>query len=40
LLELLRMTAFEKCIGTLLKIDAFDPHPVSQPVVLIEADTC
>jgi hypothetical protein len=38
-LELLRMTAFQKCIGTLLKIDAFYLHPVSQPVMLIEADT-
>ena len=34
------MTAFEEGIGTLLKIDAFAAHPVSQPVVLIEAQTC
>jgi len=38
LLELLRMTAFEERIGTLLKIDAFGAHAVSQPVVLIEAN--
>ena len=40
LLELARMTAFEKGVGTLLKIDAFRAHRVRQPVVLIEADTC
>ena len=33
------MTAFEECIGTLLKIDAFGTHALSQPVVLIEANT-
>ena len=33
------MTAFEKSIGTLLKIDAFGTHAVSQPVVLIETNT-
>jgi hypothetical protein len=33
------MTAFEECIGTLLKIDAFGAHAVGQPMVLIEADT-
>ena len=32
------MTAFDKCIGTLLKIDAFGAHAVSQPMVLIEAN--
>ena len=32
------MTAFEECIGTLLKIDAFGAHAVSQPMVLIEAN--
>src|SRR5258705_13704840 len=37
-LKLLRMTAFEERIGTLLKIDAFGAHAVGQPVVLIEAD--
>ena len=40
LLQLLRMTAFQKCIGTLLEINAFAAHPVSQPMVLIEADPC
>ena len=39
-LKLLRMTAFEECIGTLFKIDAFGAHVVGQPVVLIEADAC
>ena len=34
-LELLRIAAFEECIGTLLKIDAFDAHAVSQPMVSI-----
>ena len=29
LLELVRMTAFEECIGTLLKIDAFGTHALS-----------
>ena len=38
-LKLLRMTASEERIGTLLKIDAFGTHAVSQPVVLIKADT-
>jgi hypothetical protein len=33
------MAAFEECIGTLLKIDAFGTHAVGQPMVLIEADT-
>ena len=32
------MTAFEECIGTLLKIDAFGTHALSQPVVLIETN--
>src|SRR6516164_10319136 len=32
------MTAFEKGIGTLLKIDAFRAHALSQPVVLVEAN--
>ena len=32
------MTAFEECIGTLLKIDAFVMHALSQPVVLIETN--
>src|SRR5260370_8970154 len=40
LLELLWMTASEECIGTLLKIDAFGTHAFSQPVVLLEANTC
>jgi hypothetical protein len=40
LLKFLRMTAFEEGIRTLLKIDAFAARPVSQPVVLIEAQTC
>ena len=39
-LKLLRMAAFEECIGALLKIDPFCAHPVGQPVMLIEADTC
>ena len=39
LLKFLRMTAFEECIGTLLKIDAFSKHALSQPVVLVEAET-
>ena len=38
LLKLLRMTAFEERIGTLLKIDPFGAHAVGQPVVLIEAN--
>jgi hypothetical protein len=38
-LKLLQMTAFKECIGTLLKIDAFGAHAVSQPVVLIETNT-
>ncbi len=33
------MAAFQEGIGTLLKIDAFGTHAVSQPMVLIEADT-
>jgi hypothetical protein len=37
-LKLLRMTAFEECIGTLLEIDAFGTHAISQPVVLIESN--
>ena len=32
------MTAFKERIGTLLKIDAFGAHAVSQPVVLIETN--
>ena len=32
------MAAFKEGIGTLLKIDAFGTHAVSQPMVLIEAD--
>ena len=32
------MTAFEERIGTLLKIDAFGAHALSQPVVLIETN--
>jgi hypothetical protein len=32
------MTASEERIGTLLKIDAFGTHALSQSVVLIEAD--
>ena len=31
-----RITAFEEGIGTLLEIDAFAQHAVSQPVVLVE----
>jgi hypothetical protein len=31
------MAAFKEGIGTLLKIDAFGTHAVSQPMVLIEA---
>src|ERR1700757_5347469 len=38
-LELLWMAACKERIGTLLKIDAFGTHAVSQPMVLIEADT-
>ena len=34
------MSASEERIGTLLKIDAFGAHAVSQPVVLIEANAC
>ncbi len=34
------MTASEECIGTLLKIDAFGAHALSQPVILIEANAC
>ena len=33
------MAACKERIGTLLKIDAFGTHAVSQPMVLIEADT-
>jgi len=36
--KLVRMTASEEDIGTLLKIDAFGAHALSQPVVLIEAN--
>jgi hypothetical protein len=32
------MTAFEECIGTLLKIDAFGAHALGQPMVLIQAN--
>ena len=32
LLELVRMTAFEECIGTLLKIDAFGAHERHQGI--------
>src|SRR6516164_6490743 len=38
LLELVRMTASEEGIGTLLKIDAFGTHALSQPMVLIETN--
>jgi len=38
LLKLLRMTASEEGIGTLLKIDPSGAHALSQPVVLIEAN--
>jgi hypothetical protein len=37
-LKLLRMTPSEERIGTLLKIDAFGAHALSQPVELIEAN--
>ena len=33
------MTALEESIGTLPEIDAFLPQAVSQPVMLIEADS-
>ena len=33
------MAAFKEGIGTLLKVDAFGTHAVSQSMVLIEADT-
>ena len=39
LLELLRMSASEERIGAMLKIDALAAYAVSQPMVLIEADT-
>src|SRR4029077_9449729 len=38
LLKLLRLTASQECVGTLLKIDGFFAHPISQPVVLIQTD--
>ena len=34
LLKLLRLTASQECVGTLLKIDGFFAHLISQPVVL------
>ena len=39
-LELLWVAAMQECIGTLLKIDAFGVHQISQPMVLIEANAC
>ena len=38
LLEALWYRAFEKGIGALLEVDALLPHPVREPVMLIEAD--
>jgi hypothetical protein len=38
-LELLPLTAFQKSIGTLPKIDPLLPQAISQPVMLIETDS-
>ena len=38
-LELVGISAFEESIGTLPEIDVFLPQAVSQPVMLIEANS-
>jgi hypothetical protein len=39
-LQARRITAFQKGVGALLKIDFLFPHPNRQPVMLVEADPC
>jgi hypothetical protein len=38
LLKPLWLAASQECVGTLLKIDPFFAHPISQPVMLIQTD--